>query len=87
MGQVGGGAEKKGEMGRTTKKIGTQEKVGMEEGGTGRRWGQEGDISRTTKKVEAEEEVGMEGGQIGCGTGLKGVSLSTGRRGPRNLEK
>ena len=41
MGQVGGGAEKKGEMGRTTKKIGTQEKVGMEEGGTGRRWGQE----------------------------------------------
>ena len=29
----------------------------------------------------------MEGGQMGSETRLKGVSLSTGRRGPRNLEK
>ena len=39
------------------------------------------------KNIETEEKVGMEGGQMGCATRLKGVSLSTGRRDPRNLEK
>ena len=81
MEQVGGGAKK-----NEHRKGGSRE-GGMGEGRTGRHWGREGEISRTTKNVETEGKVGMEGGQMGCATRLNGVSLSTERRDPRNLEK